>query len=448
MGGADGSPEYCYVCPSRSIYPHQWLWDSCFHAIVMARFQPQLAKAELRTLVAKIDDEGFVPHLINWRSPGRLPGIEGIAAWLHRHTHLGHLTQPPVLGTAVEEVYRLTGDSEFVADVLPAIKRHYEYLANKRDPDGDGLVSIVFPIESGMDHLPAYDEVLGIRKASPLAYHLANLRLAARYLAMGWSLERIFAADLFSVEDVGFNSVYAHGLRSVARLAAAIGDPDEARFASMADRVETALIAQCYDERDGVFYSLYSQDDRPLRVVTVASLLPLLLSQLPQSKADEIVKHQLLNPSMFWTPYPVPSVSLTEPTFEAASHAIPTSTGLLGWLRRQVDRHHLIWRGPSWVNTNWLLDRGLRQHGYDHVADELTWKTASMVSEHGFWEYYDPMTGIGMGAGDFGWSTLVVDMLARSGDSRLADQFGVPEQVRAPYPVTVESCSEPAAFSL
>ena len=28
--------RYAYVCPSRGRYPYQWLWDSCFHAIVLA----------------------------------------------------------------------------------------------------------------------------------------------------------------------------------------------------------------------------------------------------------------------------------------------------------------------------------------------------------------------------------------------------------------------------
>lgn len=441
---ANGLDEFCYVCPSPTIYPHQWLWDSCFHAIVMARFQPELAKAELRTIASKINAEGFISHLINWRQPSRIPCLEAVAAWLHRQSHLAHLTQPPVLAIAVEEVYRLSGDQSFVAELLPAVKRHYDYLATHRDPDGDGLVSIIFPIESGMDHLPTYDEVLGIKKASAVKYHLANLDLAVRYLMLGWSLDRIFAADRFSVEDVGFNSIYAHGLRAVARLATVGGDQEALKFEGMAERVERALIERCYDEKRGAFYSLYSSEDRPLRVMTVASLLPLLLSDLPGEVTDRLVSEQLLNRDAFWTAYPVPSVSLAESSFDPGSSPIPLSTNLVGVVKRQLDRHHLIWRGPTWINTNWLLSRGLRQHGYGEVADDLTRKTAEMVSRQGFWEYYQPETGAGLGAGDFGWSTLVVDMLANAADPRLATEYGELEEVAASALVKGESHPEPA----
>lgn len=420
---AQNLSEYCYVCPSHAIYPHQWLWDSCFHAIVMARFRPDLAKAELRTLCSMVEANGFLPHLISWRRTNRVPGLDGIALWLREVTHVGHLTQPPVLAIAVEEVYHQCGDKEFVVEVLPAVKRHYRYFATQRDPDGDGLVSIVFPIESGMDHLPVYDTVLGIGKATALRYHLANLTLATRYLAMGWSLDRIFSADLFSVEDVGFNAIYVHGLRALARLATLCEDPDDVRFTRMAERVERALIERCYDQKDRAFYSLYSKSDRPIKVLTVASLLPLLLDSLPRSLADELVGDRLLNPSMFWTPYPVPSVSVGEPTFRASSDPVPAVFSIPGWLRRQLDRHHLIWRGPSWINTNWMLGRGLRRHGYNQVADELTRRTAAMVANSGFWEYYDPLSGVGLGAGDFGWSTLVVDMLANAADPSLVEEY-------------------------
>jgi glycogen debranching enzyme len=421
---ANGLEEYCYLCPSRSIYHNQWLWDSCFHAIVMAHFRPDLAKAELRTLVSKVQDDGFLPHLITWQAPRAVPGIDGLAAWLCDRGHLAHATQPPVLSVAVEQVYRLSGDSEFLAELLPRVKRHYRYFAEQRDPDGDGLVSIIFPIESGMDHLPAYDEVLAFAQPSAVSYHLASLKLAVKYLSLGWSLPRIFAADEFSVEDVGFNAIYAYGLRAVARLAAAAGDPDEAEFIGMAQRVERALVERCYDAERGTFHSLYSRADRPSRSMTVASLLPLLIDDLPRQIADRLVNETLLNEASFWTPYPVPSVSIAEPTFRAGSSPIPTGADWRGFVKRQLDRHHLIWRGPTWINTNWLLARGLRQHGYEAVADELTRRTARMVEKAGFWEYYNPLNGEGLGAGDFGWSTLVVDMLADAADGTLAREFG------------------------
>ena len=43
---------YRYTRPAPSIYEHQWLWDSCFHAIVWRWLDPQMAWDELRALAA------------------------------------------------------------------------------------------------------------------------------------------------------------------------------------------------------------------------------------------------------------------------------------------------------------------------------------------------------------------------------------------------------------
>jgi hypothetical protein len=35
-----------------------------------------------------------------------------------------------------------------------------------------------------------------------------------------------------------------------------------------------------------------------------------------------------------------------------------------------------------------------------------------LVMEHGFWEYYNPISGEGLGANDFSWTaSLVIDLL-------------------------------------
>ena len=40
-------------------------------------------------------------------------------------------------------------------------------------------------------------------------------------------------------------------------------------------------------------------------------------------------------------------------------------------------------------------------------------RSGRLVEEHGFREYYNPLTGEGAGAHDFSWTGIVVDMLAR-----------------------------------
>jgi glycogen debranching enzyme len=74
------------------------------------------------------------------------------------------------------------------------------------------------------------------------------------------------------------------------------------------------------------------------------------------------------------------------------------------------------WRGPIWANLNWLLSRGLRLQGFDSQAAELERTTLDLVAGSGMREYYDPLTGEGLGAHDFSWTAAAVIDILRGGD--------------------------------
>ena len=63
--------KFFYTVPSPVTYPHQWLWDSCFHAIILSHFSPQDAKNEILSLVSKQFNNGLIPHML-----GKLPQEE------------------------------------------------------------------------------------------------------------------------------------------------------------------------------------------------------------------------------------------------------------------------------------------------------------------------------------------------------------------------------------
>ena len=63
------------------------------------------------------------------------------------------------------------------------------------------------------------------------------------------------------------------------------------------------------------------------------------------------------------------------------------------------------------MSTNWLLVKGLRRHGYKKEADVIAQKSLDMVERYGFREFYNPETGEGYRRDNFGWSTLILDML-------------------------------------
>ena len=67
-----------------------------------------------------------------------------------------------------------------------------------------------------------------------------------------------------------------------------------------------------------------------------------------------------------------------------------------------------------WANLNWLLARGLRQHGLVGQAGRLEETTLQLAEQGGIREYFDPLTGEGRGSEDFSWTAAVLLDILRS----------------------------------
>ncbi len=388
--------QYDFVCPSPTHYPFQWFWDSAFHAIALLHVDPELAKQELRCLMQGAQPDGFIAHMLLWEREAHPHWLKEEYSIRLAHPYFTATIQPPVVVRAVERIFEATGDAAFVREMLPPMARFFDWLARVRDPDHDGLVAIIQPDESGLDASPKYDQAMAIPHDPPTDT-LPTLRS---------SMQRLFTAyqdaapeaqpllDVFVFEDVMMNSIYADGLRALAKLSRAVGAPDADRFERAAKRTLDALMAKCWDRTAGVFWDLSGATEEQARVLTFTSLFPLILPDLDPGVAKRLVHEHLLNEEEFWLPYPVPSVAANEDTFD------PT------WQTKTT------WRGPTWVNVNWYLYWGLRAHGFDDVASELARRTVAMQARGGIREFYDPFTAEGYGATDFGWSCLSLDLIA------------------------------------
>lgn len=384
--------NYSYTCPSPQTYPFQWFWDSCFYAVVLSHLDLEQAKRELLTLVSVQEEDGFCPHIIFWEnrklSYAGLNFLQGKQFFRPLYTVL---IQPPLLAYATLRVVEKDDGPDFLKEILPRIKKYYLWLLDNRDPDEDRLISIVSPYESGLDYTPAYDPVLGLKNPGSFSIYLRPRIVEFKNLFLRHNLEKIFAAGDFNVEDVLVNTVLAKNLWALSSLCSKNNEEEESKkFAALAQGVEAALLSKCLGE-DGAFYNLFSQKETMAKVLTFTSLSPLMLKNIKRENIDNLVKNHLLNPEEFWLPYPVPSVAKSEPTFKPGEGP--------------------LWRGPTWLNTNWFLVLALLEHGFREIAEEIVEKSCFLIQKNGFREYFNPFTGEGYGAYDFGWSTLVVDMI-------------------------------------
>ena len=391
--------EYVFSVPSAERYPFQWFWDSCFHAIVWAQIDVGRAAAELHALFSMQTESGLLPHVIFWdqtlvsRVSWHYLESRGRLDWFvpGRKPRATSMIQPPVVAQAVEAIAD-AGGNDFLDEALPVLDRYYRFLARSRDPDRDGLISIIAQFESGLDFSPAYDprDRGGVPSARALGLR-ARLPQLLNKLA-DYDLDVVFRVNRHQFEDVLVNSVYADGLQALARLASRRHDAELARWADgQARGVLERLLDRCYDERRGLFFNLNGADEQPAKhVKTVISLLPLLLADLPGDVAARLLEH-LTDRREFWAPFPVPSVALDEASFTPDS---------------LVDGRRRIWRGPCSMSTNWLLALGLRRHGQHELADELAERSHRLVEQGGFNEFFNPLDGTPVGANRFGWATL------------------------------------------
>jgi hypothetical protein len=364
-GERDGVP-YAYTRPSPTRYPWQWYWDSCFAAIVWRRFDPERSRAELETLLRACRPDGFVGHVIFWDHPISLRRrlYYNVAS---RSAPMTGTIQPPLLAWA----WRIAvGDPA----AEPRIAHHHEWLVANRDLDRDGLLWLVQPDESGLDSSPKFDPVWGRRAHARLGFPL----LVARNRRLDWDARRVRDAGGPVLCEVSTNVLWG-----LARLA--MGGPS----------ITPALVDRLWDERTGLFLDQAQPGGLRPAVETWAALAPLALPDLPVAIGRRLVEEHLLDPGRFWLPVPPPSVSAAERSFE------PGRGG--GWKRR-------YWRGPTWINAAWMLWIGLIRLGYSAEAEEMARRLGEAVLAHGLREYYHPRTGEGLGARDFAWTSLILEM--------------------------------------
>src|SRR6202012_2248551 len=112
------------------------------------------------------------------------------------------------------------------------------------------------------------------------------------------------------------------------------------------DSATPALVERLWDEERGLFIDEAQPGGLRPAPVTWASLAPLALPDLPETIGRRLVEEHLLNDREFLTPVAPPSVSVSERTYEPG--------GSRGPIRR-------YWRGPTWVNSAWLVWLGMRR---------------------------------------------------------------------------------------
>jgi hypothetical protein len=355
-----------FCVPNPTTYPWQWLWDSCFHAVVWAHLGDERAVVEVATALADQDADGFVPHLRYPSGPNPHAAFWGRAA-------TSSITQPPVYGHALAVLH--AAGTTLPEDLLDRATAGLRFLLDRRRRSPGGLIELCHPWESGCDDSPRWDDVLG----EPWS-------VAGWYAAKGTLLEGItrapggapLANDAFAIGSAGFTALVAWNALEL------VGVTGDSTLRSSASELVQALDARWDNDR------LTWADDGATgagsgRVRTLDALLPLLVC--PRAEAAE----QLLDPEAFGAPCGPRGVHVDEPSYEPTCY----------------------WRGPAWPQLTYLLwvaaTRGLGRR----VSGGLVRSMVSGALRSGFAEYWEPESGVALGAVPQSWTALSCVMVDR-----------------------------------
>ena len=396
--------------PSRSLYPHQWSWDSAFIAIGLRNVSVGRAQTELESLLQAQWPDGRIPHIAFSPDVPRdayFPGPDFWQARLANGTESSGIVQPPIHALAAWLTHQADPAEStrqgFLQRVYPGLVAWHGYLRDRRTLGGGGLVAIVHPWESGMDNSPAWDRALARVTPAPAGSftrrdtdHAADadrptdldygryVQLAATYRDHGYDDRE--TPHGFAVEDPCFNALLICSEHALAEIATTLGQ-DPAPHLRYAAELTDALVSRLFT--DGMFRArdLVSGDLIPSD--TVAGLIPLVVPGLPV--ADVLLETALGPRFRLGTTRLVPSYDLTADDFDPGRY----------------------WRGPSWFNTAWLIHRGLVQLDQTAHADALRADLQALAEATDFAEYVDPFTGEAHGARSFSWTAALALDLCR-----------------------------------
>jgi len=298
-------------------------------------------------------------------------------------TDTSQITQPPILAFSARLVNDIAPDPAWIEQLYPKLCAYVEWDFANRDRDGGGLAEWAIAAnihsrsgESGMDNSPRFDT----------ATHL---------------------------DAVDFNAFLALECETLVHFARLLGRHGDAGKWQAAHRRLCRLInEQLWDDGVGFYVDFDIERGVPSPVLASAGFLPLICGAASVEQARRLAAH-LKDPGMFGTPLPVPSIAAK-------------------------DRDHYakdMWRGPVWINLNWLIAHGFERYGMKDLAGELrTHSTSEIEKFYGkygtLFEFYDDRQEIdpprllrkGMCAPevspyhqvffDYGWTaTLYVDMV-------------------------------------
>lgn len=255
------------MMPSKTNYVGLWLWDSAMHALAFQHTDPELARNQIRAMLALQLPDGMLPDAVY--DDGVISEIE--------HPIRAEVTKPPVLAWAAIKLHATDPDITFLEDIYIPLVRWNAWWFSMNDDDVDGLAQYNHPYSSGLDDNPLWDYGM-------------------------------------PVESPELNTYLCIQMDSLSKIAEIIGLQAEAdMWQRRANAIVYRMIQDFWDEETGIFYATVKNE--PINVITPFNLYPLWTNRLPKSIENRLLEH-LTDPEQFWGDFVLPTVAYNDPHYD------------------------------------------------------------------------------------------------------------------------------------
>ena len=403
-----GNKKNGYTLPTNNkLYPAQWNWDSGFISLGYSYFDIKLALEEIKTLLKGQWKDGMVPHILFHDLNTNYYPNHSVWACGNKIPSSG-ITQPPILSIILKKILDKNKISKKqkleVKKIIKKIKKFHEWLIKFRDPNNTGLVSILHPWESGYDNSPLWDAPMSrIKIPKNLKYKRGDNKVINpehrpldsdydRYVTIknhlrknNYNPKKLYYKSKFNVADVGFNSIFLRANKDLINLLKNYN----LKFTELEKyliKSENKLV-KLFDKKKNIFINLDLKNNKKIKIPSITNYF-ILFSDLKDKKINKkIIKN--LKKYNSKEKYFFSSVKPNHDKFEEKRY----------------------WRGPVWVNCNWIIYQGLKNKDIK-FANKVKRNTINLIRESGLNEYFSCKNGKAFGATNFSWTAaLILDLI-------------------------------------
>lgn len=399
----EGSLKYPYLVPGSDQYSAQlWDWDSWLADVALRQIVSDKGRAKDLDILLEYEKgcvlnflsygggDGWIPICITSTLPQRGQAMQMLNPWSSEkvNPYKTNMHKPVLAQHAAFIVKQSGGDAEWLRDGFYNMQSFVARYLNYQRHKATGLLYWENDAMVGVDNDPS----VYYRPEESCGSILLNSFMYKELLSMAYLAERLCMDDIAK------------------------------RYESEAESLRDNVMENCWDPRDGFFYSVdlnllpvekpdnaafHYHTGQPRqydcliqRLSVWSGFLAMWAGIATEEQAKTIVERQYRNAELFNAPAGVYTLSPMEKMYDPRASGNPSS-----------------WQGPVWICANYFVFRALLNYGYIDDARELAEKTVLLLGRDyerfgALHEYYLPNGEPVLNKGFQNWNFLVINMIA------------------------------------